>query len=140
MWGIDRMMHRWTGSINYRRNIIRCVHSIWRYLNSVDAQRLCGRCALPLSSQMKIQQFPAIPGKNRGFGFVDFQEPEDAAAALENMDGIDHNQTIHHIRSFCVGAELMGRVIRVTIAKPQLNLKANQPGANIQSISSCKGR
>ena len=51
-----------------------------------------------------------------------------------------HNQTIHHICSFCVGAELMGRVIRVTIAKPQLNLKANQPGANIQSISSCKGR
>ena len=28
-------------------------------------------------------------GTNRGFGFVDFEEEEDAAAALDNMDGAE---------------------------------------------------
>jgi len=40
--------------------------------------------------------------KNRGFGFVQFQSEDDAAAAMDNMDG----------------AELQGRVLRVNIAKP----------------------
>ena len=39
---------------------------------------------------------------HRGFGFVEFNEPEDAAEALFNMDG----------------AELLGRVLSVSIAKP----------------------
>ena len=40
--------------------------------------------------------------KNRGFGFVQFEDREDAAAALDNMDN----------------AELFGRVLTVNIAKP----------------------
>lgn len=39
---------------------------------------------------------------NRGFGFVEFTNDEDAAAAMDNMDS----------------AELEGRVLRVNIAKP----------------------
>mmetsp|Transcript_8571 Transcript_8571/g.8697 ORF Transcript_8571/g.8697 Transcript_8571/m.8697 type:complete len:129 (-) Transcript_8571:193-579(-) len=52
--------------------------------------------------------------KTRGFGFVDFEEEEDAAAALENMDG----------------AELLGKVIRCNIAKPMTKL---QPGKAVWS-------
>ncbi|RDD46157.1 Peptidyl-prolyl cis-trans isomerase E [Trichoplax sp. H2] len=40
--------------------------------------------------------------KNRGFGFVEFEQAEEAAAAMDNMDE----------------AELYGRTIRVNIAKP----------------------
>ena len=39
---------------------------------------------------------------NRGFGFVQYHVEDDAAAAMDNMDG----------------AELEGRVLRVNIAKP----------------------
>jgi peptidyl-prolyl isomerase E (cyclophilin E) len=42
-------------------------------------------------------------GKHRGFGFVEFEDDEDAKEALDNMDG----------------AELFGRTLRVTLAKPQ---------------------
>jgi len=52
--------------------------------------------------------------KNRGFGFVDFEEEEDAAAALENMEG----------------AELYGKVLRCNIAKPITKL---QPGKAVWS-------
>lgn len=41
-------------------------------------------------------------GKHRGFGFVEFEEREDAAAAVDNM----HN------------AELFGRVLKVNYAQP----------------------
>ena len=41
-------------------------------------------------------------GKHRGFGFVEFEEAEDAAAAIDNM----HN------------SELFGRVLRVNYAQP----------------------
>ena len=39
---------------------------------------------------------------NRGFGFVQYFNEEDAAAAMDNMDG----------------AELEGKVLKVNIAKP----------------------
>uniref|UniRef100_A0A7S4GHE4 RRM domain-containing protein n=1 Tax=Eutreptiella gymnastica TaxID=73025 RepID=A0A7S4GHE4_9EUGL len=41
--------------------------------------------------------------KNRGFAFVEFELQEDAAAAIENMNG----------------AELYGRVLKVNLARPQ---------------------
>merc|ERR1712086_344399 len=41
--------------------------------------------------------------KHRGFGFVTFEEREDAKAAIENMNN----------------SELYGRVLRVNVAKPQ---------------------
>jgi RNA recognition motif-containing protein len=41
-------------------------------------------------------------GTNRGFAFVEYEEEEDAAAAMENMDG----------------SELAGRVLKVNQAKP----------------------
>eukprot|EP00019_Armaparvus_languidus_P001225 CAMPEP_0168592856 /NCGR_PEP_ID=MMETSP0420-20121227/7974_1 /TAXON_ID=498008 /ORGANISM="Pessonella sp." /LENGTH=124 /DNA_ID=CAMNT_0008628909 /DNA_START=29 /DNA_END=403 /DNA_ORIENTATION=+ len=42
-------------------------------------------------------------GKHRGFGFVEYDLKEDANAALDNMSG----------------AELYGRTLKVSIAKPQ---------------------
>jgi len=41
--------------------------------------------------------------KHRGFGFVTFEQREDAKAAIENMNN----------------SELYGRVLRVNVAKPQ---------------------
>merc|ERR1719187_774646 len=41
--------------------------------------------------------------KHRGFSFVEFELPEDAAAAIDNMNE----------------SELFGRTIRVNLAKPQ---------------------
>lgn len=42
------------------------------------------------------------PGQHRGFAFVEFELPEDAAAAIENM----------HL------SEMFGKVIRVSLARP----------------------
>jgi RNA recognition motif-containing protein len=41
-------------------------------------------------------------GRHRGFAFVEFKSPDDAAEAIFNMDG----------------AEYMGRVLRVSLAQP----------------------
>ncbi|KAH7694540.1 cyclophilin-type peptidyl-prolyl cis-trans isomerase-13, partial [Aphelenchoides avenae] len=46
-------------------------------------------------------------GKHRGFGFVEFELPEDAAAAIDNMND----------------SELYGKTIRVNFARPP---KANE--------------
>jgi RNA recognition motif-containing protein len=43
---------------------------------------------------------------HRGFGYVEFEDPEDAKEAIDNMDQ----------------AELFGRVIKVSAAKPQKNV------------------
>lgn len=48
--------------------------------------------------------------KTRGFGFVEFELEEDCAAALENMHG----------------AELYGKVLRCSIAKPMSNVNRGQ--------------
>lgn len=42
-----------------------------------------------------------LPDKQRGFGFVEFEDDADAKQAIENMDG----------------SELCGRIITVTLAK-----------------------
>ena len=42
--------------------------------------------------------------KNKGFGFVEFVDEADAAAALENMNG----------------AELCGKTLRVTASRPRI--------------------
>ena len=50
-------------------------------------------------------------GSHKGFSFVEFQNPEDAAEALFNMDG----------------AELMGRVLNVNLAqKNQIKLGSHK--------------
>jgi len=49
--------------------------------------------------------------KSRGFAFVEFEETEDALAALDNM---------HH-------AELLGKVITCTIAKPTPTASLSKP-------------
>lgn len=48
--------------------------------------------------------------KTRGFGFVEFELEEDCAAALENMHG----------------AELCGKVLRCSVAKPMSNVNRGQ--------------
>ncbi|CAE7746991.1 PPIE, partial [Symbiodinium microadriaticum] len=48
--------------------------------------------------------------KHRGFGFVDFEDAEDAAAAIENMNG----------------AELFGKVLKCNMAKPMTKLQPGQ--------------
>jgi peptidyl-prolyl isomerase E (cyclophilin E) len=50
-------------------------------------------------------------GKHRGFGFVEYEDKEDAAAAIDNM----HN------------AELFGRVLKVNYAQP-MKIKGGDKG------------
>eukprot|EP00998_Keelungia_sp_KM082_P012875 NODE_9283_length_521_cov_19.982234_g9260_i0.p1 GENE.NODE_9283_length_521_cov_19.982234_g9260_i0~~NODE_9283_length_521_cov_19.982234_g9260_i0.p1 ORF type:complete len:134 (+),score=19.45 NODE_9283_length_521_cov_19.982234_g9260_i0:93-494(+) len=52
--------------------------------------------------------------KNKGFGFLEFELAEDAAAALENMNG----------------AELFNRVLRVNLARPT----DNTPGGRFRAV------
>eukprot|EP00163_Fabomonas_tropica_P013381 TRINITY_DN24901_c0_g1_i1.p1 TRINITY_DN24901_c0_g1~~TRINITY_DN24901_c0_g1_i1.p1 ORF type:complete len:140 (-),score=29.96 TRINITY_DN24901_c0_g1_i1:294-713(-) len=52
-------------------------------------------------AQLQIPQDQAS-GTNKGFGFVEFEEVEDAQAAIENMNG----------------AELFGRVLKVNKSRP----------------------
>jgi len=57
---------------------------------------------------------PHAPAPHRGFGYVEFDEAGDAAAAIDNMDQ----------------AELQGRVIRVAKAKAR-DLKGEGLGSNV---------
>lgn len=52
--------------------------------------------------------------KNKGFAFVDYEEEEDAAAAVENMHG----------------SELQGKVLKVNMARATVKL---QPGKAVWS-------
>ncbi|KAL6754007.1 nuclear cap-binding protein [Haematococcus lacustris] len=56
-------------------------------------------------------------GKHRGFGFVDYEDKDDAAAAIDNM----HN------------AELLGRVLKVNFAMP-MKIKGGDKGWSHQPI------
>jgi peptidyl-prolyl isomerase E (cyclophilin E) len=60
------------------------------------------RAAFIPFGELKDVQLPLdAAGKPRGFGFVEFEEEGDAAAAIDNMEG----------------AELFGRTIRVNVAR-----------------------
>lgn len=52
--------------------------------------------------EVSIPKDFSAKGNHKGFGFVEFEETEDAAAAIDNMEG----------------AELFGKVIRCGYAKP----------------------
>lgn len=56
-------------------------------------------------------------GKHRGFGFVEYEDKEDAAAAIDNM----HN------------GELYGRVLKVNFAQP-MKIKGGDKGWSHQAI------
>jgi len=56
-------------------------------------------------------------GKHRGFGFVEFEDKDDAAAAIDNM----HN------------SELFGRVLRVNYAQPA-KIKGGDKGWSTQPV------
>jgi len=57
-------------------------------------------------------------GKHRGFGFVEYEERDDAAAAVDNM----HN------------AELFGRVLKVNYAQPASRVKGGEKGWASQAV------
>ena len=51
-------------------------------------------------------------GKKRGFGFVEFEDPDDAAEARENMNSKSSLKA-----SLTLDAELFGSVIKVSYSK-----------------------
>jgi peptidyl-prolyl isomerase E (cyclophilin E) len=61
--------------------------------------------------------------KNRGFAFIEFEDPEDAAHALDNMNN----------------AEFYNRVLKINYAKPQAVSK-NKASTSLQISESKKGR
>lgn len=55
--------------------------------------------------------------KHKGFAFIEFQWPEDAADAIDNLDN----------------GEILGKTIRVNLAKPQrFRDSSNQPAIDAQ--------
>jgi peptidyl-prolyl isomerase E (cyclophilin E) len=56
-------------------------------------------------------------GKHRGFGFVEYEDKEDAAAAIDNMNN----------------CELYGRVLRVNYAQP-MKIKGGDKGWSHQPV------
>lgn len=66
-----------------------------------------------------IERFIATKNLHKGFGFVEFELPEDAEAAIDNM----------HL------AELNGKVIKVQLAKPS-NITATSHRAGISTNAS----
>jgi peptidyl-prolyl isomerase E (cyclophilin E) len=63
-----------------------------------------------ISSPFPLPNLENFPDRHRGFAFIDFDEAEDAEAAIENMNG----------------AELLGKFIKCSIAKPLTKLKPGQ--------------
>jgi len=59
---------------------------------------------IPFGEVLDVQiPLDQLQQRSKGFGFVEFELQEDAAAAIENMNG----------------AELFGRVLKVNLARPQ---------------------
>ena len=57
-------------------------------------------------------------GTHRGFCFVEYQEPDDAEEAIYNLDG----------------AELLGRVLKVSMAQPNQASKLSQGASMNEAI------
>lgn len=102
----------------------------------VPAPRAWVCCVDPLT-----RGFSCCAEASKGFGFVEFEDEEDARAALDNMDGVFGGlglcvHTPSEPRSAHVGcrvllaeSELFGRTLRVSVAKPERpKLGANKPG------------
>mmetsp|Transcript_25760 Transcript_25760/g.64690 ORF Transcript_25760/g.64690 Transcript_25760/m.64690 type:complete len:121 (+) Transcript_25760:78-440(+) len=69
---------------------------------SVD-DKLLHSAFIPFGELVAVQiPYEITTRKHKGFGFVEFEKDEDAADAIDNMEG----------------AELMGRVLKVNVAKP----------------------
>ena len=69
-------------------------------------------------------------GKKRGFGFVEFEEADDAAEARENM-----NSTVRFGWSERVDAELFGKVLKVSYSKQmRANLISSKPSLCVRGV------
>jgi len=77
------------------------------YVGGLDervTEQLLHAAFIPFGDIVEVQiPLDQSTQKNRGFGFVEYELPEDASAALDNM----HN------------AELFGRTLKCNLAKPQ---------------------
>lgn len=83
----------------------------WRFALFVDTKTWEWCCSLPCDAPSPLYIFVE---KHRGFGFLEYEEPDDAAAAIDNMDR----------------SELGGRIIHVNQAKPVKFTDKNRPGAS----------
>mmetsp|Transcript_19286 Transcript_19286/g.74058 ORF Transcript_19286/g.74058 Transcript_19286/m.74058 type:complete len:124 (+) Transcript_19286:41-412(+) len=72
-------------------------------LEETVTEELLTAAFVPFGEIVEVQIPRSGGSEAKGFGFVEFEEPDDAAAALDNM----------HL------SELEGRVIKCSIAKPQ---------------------
>ncbi|KAJ3012029.1 hypothetical protein HKX48_006523, partial [Thoreauomyces humboldtii] len=75
-------------------------------LDATVSEQTLHAAFLPFGDILSVQIPPdpssSVTNSHRGFGFVEYEHPEDAASAIENMEG----------------AELFGRTIRVNLARP----------------------
>ena len=80
------------------------------YVGGLDVtinERILTDVFLPFGEIVDISlpkpEAPSSPDPHRGFGYIEFETPEDAKEAIDNMDQ----------------SELFGQVIKVAAAKPQ---------------------
>lgn len=80
---------------------------------------------------------PRLAEKNRGFGFVEFEDTDDAKAAMDNMNSASRaaasacarTAVVTSMPASAADAELYGRVLTVNVAKPMNPTSFNKPGA-----------
>lgn len=101
-------LRRWSGTYGECGKSTRGVFTLWRNC----------RCFPPVSApisnfilKFSLMYYRKPDGPNstelhRGFGYVEFEDPEDIKDAIDNMEG----------------AELFGKVLKVSAAKPPKNV------------------